>query len=349
VSARLASSRPLLIGAYYLHEMTARALLGGTDPRAPLDAIFDVVRRAGAIGVRTLATHVGEGATAIQSSSREVRELGLHALDLLLARASRAGVGLVLSLGNSWDDYGGARAITGLAGHPAPVEADLRFFVSPRARAVYRFGMRAILTRVSREDGHMLGAHPAVLAWEPMNEPRSRGLDRGGRAMRFWLDGTSSEIASLAPGKPISSGEEGLDVSLRGRDARFWRSVGALHLFRRRQSFTRNAASPGVDHPSVHVYPDAWCVPPQHHGEAGERFLRESAALSAGKRLLVGEMGAVGHARLDHLARWVRVTWSLGGIPGIWMLASPHAPRNRDRYALEEAELVPWARSLRRP
>jgi hypothetical protein len=90
----------------------------------------------------------------------------------------------------------------------------------------------------------------------------------------------------------------------------------------------------------VHVYPDQWGVPEPLRAEAGERFLRESAAIARPLPLLVGELGAVGADRLEVLARWVRVTRELGGLPLAWMLASPEAPRHRDAYALEPSELA---------
>lgn len=310
-----------------------------------LDETFDVARRAGAFAVRTLACHVGREPTAIQCAADRMNPLGLEALDVIVRRAQRAQVQLILSLGNAWDDYGGARAITAMAGHRDAQQSDVRFFVSPRARAAFRFGMRAVLTR--SVDGLPLGTHPAIAAWEPMNEPRAAGLDREGRAMRWWLDGVTRELRALAPGKAVSSGEEGLDRSLGGRSRWFWRLARASHLFRCAQSFAAHAALPWIDHPSVHLYPQAWGVPSRWVGEAGERFLRESAALARGKPLLVGEMGAHGPNALEHLSRWCHVTWSVGGIAGVWMLASPRAPRHRDRYAIEPEDFVAWAKRTR--
>jgi len=340
-----ARRRPLVVGAYYLHDRTAHALLHGEDPHPLLDEIFDVARRAGAFAVRALACHVGHDEAAIQSAPDRMNALGLEALDVVVRRAHRAQVQLILSLGNAWDDYGGARAIAAMVGHADAKQSDLRFFVSPRARAAFRFGMRAVLERPI--DGWTLATHPAIAAWEPMNEPRTRGLDRGGVAMRWWLDSVTRELRALSPGKPISSGEEGLDRTLVHRSRWFWRLARASHLFRRCQSFAANATLPSVDHPSVHLYPQAWGVPARLVGEAGERFIRESAALCRGKPLLVGEMGAHGPNALEHLARWTHVTWSVGGIAGIWMLASPRAPRHRDPYALDPEDFVGWARRTR--
>lgn len=334
-----------MVGAYYLHDRTAHALLSGEDPHLLLDETFDVARRSGAFAVRALACHVGPEASAIQSAAFRVNGLGLEALDVIVRRAHRARVQLILSLGNAWDDYGGARAITALVGHPDAQQSDLRFFVSPQARAAFRFGMRAVLER--RIDGHTLGTHPAIAAWEPMNEPRAKGLDRGGVAMRWWLEGVTREIRDLAPGTAVSSGEEGLDVSLAQRSGWRWRWARASHLFRRCQSFAANATLASIDHPSVHLYPQAWGVPSRLVGEAGERFIRESASICRGKPLFVGEMGAHGANALEHLSRWCHVTWSVGGIAGIWMLASPRAPRHRDRYAIDPEDFVTWARSAR--
>lgn len=340
--------RPLLVGAYYLHELAARALVAGRDPRPALDETFDAVRQAGAIGVRTLACHVGTGATAIQSGPAEVRELGLRALDVVLDGAARSGLGLVLSLGNGWSDYGGARAVCAMAGLFRPTTNDLRFYVHPRAREVFRFGMRAVLAHRSSIDGRVLATHPAVLGWEALNEPRGGRLDRGGRALAEWIGTMSAHLAAEAPGKWVTSGEEGFDCDAVGRDAAFWRRANGAHLFRHAQSFRRNSALGALSHASIHVYPQAWHIREACVAEAGERFIRESAGLARGKPLFVGEMGAVGPNRLEHLARWARAAWDVGGICAPWMLASRHMPAHRDKYAIEPADFVAWARELRR-
>lgn len=335
--------RALAIGAHYLLDLASRRLERGERPAPLFEEVFGAARGLGAPVVRAMASLVLPDAhdeRALPGTGGRLGAIGLRALEEMLASARRHDVRLVLSLGNSWDDYGGARGLVALAGLETPRACDARAFVHPEVRRLRRAFVSRLLDHRSTLDGHALGAHPAVLAWEPMNEPRTPGLDRGGRAMRAWLDAEAATIRAHAPGVAISSGEDGVDVAPIARDARFWAGARATHLFRHTTSFARNVEAPDVTWPSVHVYPEAWGVPPLLRTTAAERFVRESAALAAraGKRLLVGEVGATGGERWAVIGAATRAGWAAGALVGLWMLAAEGAPRHRDAYAFTEAE-----------
>lgn len=335
-AARLAEHR-LGVNAYYLVTETARRLSAGEDPLRVAEEVFDAARAAGATVVRALAYSVGETEADLVGRAGP-RRLGLEAIGLVLDAAARAGVALVLALGNHWDDYGGARAMVSLAGRAHAVEGDVRFYVHPDAVALHRAVVRAVLGHPSRAG--TVARHPALLGLEPLNEPRAP-LDRTGLAVAGWLDRALGELGRHAPGVLRSSGGEGLDSTLEGRDRAFWKRARALHLFRHGRDFARESQS--ADVASVHVYPDAWHVPEALWAEAGERFLREAARRSS-RPLFVGEMGAVGPRRLELLARWAHVTRALGGLPVLWMLAVPSAKGLSDRYAIDARELAALTR-----
>lgn len=86
----------------------------------------EVLAKASALGVRALRTNGHNdalskvGDTAIQVAPLEYDEVALVGLDWVLSRARFHGVRLVLTLGNYWDAYGGARQYVEWAGLPGP-------------------------------------------------------------------------------------------------------------------------------------------------------------------------------------------------------------------------------------
>ena len=93
--------------------------------------------------------------------------------------------------------------------------------------------MARLLSRVNTYDGLRYGEHPAVHAWELLNEPRASRLDREGRALRSWVDEVGAVVKAHAPMHLVGTGEEGFGPS-----------------------FGLNTASPFVDLASVHFYPE---------------------------------------------------------------------------------------------
>jgi mannan endo-1,4-beta-mannosidase len=343
-------STELLVNAYYLQEEATRALRAGR-PQAVLDEVLGKARALGATLVRAHgynADPAKRGDSAIRWGPTVSDALAWAGLDHVLARARAHGLRLVLVLGNQWDDLGGARTYVGWAGLPRARAADPRFFTHPAVVELYEAHAVETLERRSSLDGLRYGEHPAIAGWELLNEPRGDGLDRAGHAVRAWIDRLARTVRSrAAPSQWVSSGEEGLDVSTRGRDAAFWSRARASWLFRARTSFALNARCPWLDVASVHVYPEAWGVPAELVREAGARMIRESAALARaeGKPLVVGELGVrnVPHgaggaiesvaARRAIVAHWLRVAEDEGArAAGAWMLAHDHRPHHWDRY-----------------
>jgi mannan endo-1,4-beta-mannosidase len=256
------------LNAYYLQEEATRALRRG-DPEAA--AVEETLAKASALGVRALRTNAfndGPRDTAMQVAPLVYDEVALRGLDLVLARARVYGLRLVLPLANRWDDYGGQRQYVAWAGLPAPREGDPRFFTERAVVEHFRAHVAALLDRVSTVDGLRWGDHPAVLAWELVNEPRAEGVSR--EALRAWVDELAALVKAKAPGHLVGSGEEGLDG----------------------EEFALLTASPHLDYASVHLYPEAWGVPADWAAFFGAGFLSERIATARrlGKPLLVGEL-----------------------------------------------------------
>lgn len=358
---------PLLLNAFYLPEEAARAVRRGEAPHV-VDEVFRKARALGASLVRIAAyNHAPEkrGDSALRWGPRLTDPVAFRGLDVVLHRAAEHGLGLVLTLGNQWDALGGVAPYVAWAGLPAARSEDPRFFTHATVRELYVEHARSLLQRRNTVDGAHYAEHPALAGIELLNEPRGRGLDAHGHAVRAWVDELARRLRAELPRRVwIATGEEGLDVSLDGRDAAFWTEARGRWLFEPRDlvdpdgepalshttSFRANVRSPFVDVASVHVYPEDWGVPSALVAEAGERFLRESAALAAahGKRLYVAELGVRSHApardgepvpalpldeRRRIVRRWLDVAGELGAIAaGPWLFAYDARPESWDRY-----------------
>jgi mannan endo-1,4-beta-mannosidase len=337
-------SGSMVLNAYFLQEETARDVRRGLAESPVLE---EVLAKAAALGVRAVRTNghndavAKVGDSAIQLAPLQYDEVALVGLDRVLSRARVHGVRLVLTLGNYWDAYGGARQYVAWAGLPRPVEGDSRFFTEPAVVTHYKAHVVGLLNRVSTVDGIRYGEHPAVLAWELLNEPRGRGLDREGVTLRAWIDDVAREVKAHAPGHLVGTGEEGFEPSAEGYDAAFWAAVGTSMLRTPGSSFARNTASPFIDFASVHFYPEAWGLDGPGTAVAGAKWLMEHAAIarSLGKPLFVGELGLRNEGELDLSQRralyrgWLECMREEGvGAGALWMFANDARPDAWDAH-----------------
>jgi mannan endo-1,4-beta-mannosidase len=339
-----APSAAVLLNAYYLQEEAARDLRQGRTESPTLEETLAKASALGAWGIRTHGFNDAEskrGDSAIQLSPLVYDETSLRGLDLVLTRATHHGVKLVLPLGNYWDAYGGARQYVTWARLPAPQEGDPRFFTEREVIELYKQHVRRMLERVNTFDGIRYGEHPAVLAWELLNEPRGTGLDREGVAMRAWVDELAAVVKAHAPGHLVGTGEEGFDTSLEGYDESFWGNGSQASLFATSTSFRGNTASPLIDFGSVHFYPEHWAIPQGLTARSGARWISEHAALAnaLGKPLFVGEFGLLNQGALPLEERralyrgWLRCAWRVGaGGIAPWMFSYDTRPDEWDDF-----------------
>ena len=181
--------------------------------------------------------------------------------------------------------------------------------------------MAHLLSRVNTVDGRRYGEHPAVLGWELLNEPRGRGLDAEGAAMRAWVYEVAAVVKRHAPGHLVGTGEEGFE------------SEGT--------SFQRNTASPSIDFASVHFYPEDYGVRREDTARAGADWFSRHAAVARalGKPLFVGEFalrnsGSFSLEERRALYRgWWRCAWNTGvAASAPWMFANDARPDTWDDF-----------------
>ncbi len=339
-----APSAAVVLNAYYLQEDAARDLRRGLTESPAVEETLAKASALGAHAVRTNGYNDGaekRGDSAIQVAPLQYDEASLRGMDLVLTRSAAHGVKLVLPLGNYWDAYGGTRRYVEWAGLPSPVQGDPRFFTERSVIEHYKAHIARLLSRVNTLDGLRYGEHPAVLAWELLNEPRGRGLDKDGAAMGAWVDEVAAVVKQYAPGHLVGTGEEGFDTSFSGYDERFWRDAASSSFFEGGASYRRNTASPFIDFGSVHFYPEAYGVKAGATARAGAHWFSEHAAVARdlGKPLFIGEFalrnekGFSLDERRAMYRGWFRCAWRTGaGASGPWMFANDARPEAWDDF-----------------
>ncbi len=311
----------VLLNAYWFQEEAARAVRRGDAEAARVE---EVLREAAALGVVIRTNGFNDdpaktGDSAIQVGKLAYDEVALRGLDLVLARARVQGVKLILPLGNFWDDYGGARQYVTWAGLPEARTGDPRFFSERLVVEHYRAHLAMLLSRTNAYDGIRYGEHPAVLAWEILNEPRAAPLYRDRVALRAWVEEIAAHVKSLAPSHLVGTGEEGLDLEL----------------------FARNTASPFVDYASIHLFPEKWGAPGPLAAMFGASFLDERLAVAraAGKPLVLGEFGlrndgalGIGARRAVYRGWFECVRRGGGAAAGPWLFVHDDRPEEWDPH-----------------
>jgi mannan endo-1,4-beta-mannosidase len=321
------------LNAYFLQEEATRCLRRGLSPCPVLEEVLTKAARMGATLIRTNGFNDDPskaGDSAMQVAKLQYDETALQGFDLVLTRAHAHGVKLLLPLGNHWDAYGGAKQYVAWAGLPNPVEGDPRFYRDDAVISHFEQNARRLLSRKNAFDGLVTGAHPAVFAFELLNEPRGEGQGDDGTTLRAWIDRVGATVKAAAPMALLGTGEEGFERDRSTTAADFWAHAAPDWLFSAHQSFRLDTASPSVDFGSAHLYPESWGFSAPSVEEAGQRWIAEhtATARSLGKPLLLGEFGLKNgglllEERRAHYAAWLtcaRTTGALTSLP--WMFAN---------------------------
>jgi mannan endo-1,4-beta-mannosidase len=332
--------------AYYL--MVAAA-------RGDSDAVRDVMTQAQSLNmtvIRTWAFHDSPDSlnpTVVQYRPGAYNESALQALDFVVHEAAVRNLRLILTLVNSWDDYGGMNQYVRWRSAYAPVTTvpgEERYPAYERERTVLGQQGRSYRVAVSEQFGHddfyrdavMRGwfrdycamlvdrintrtglryrDEPAILAWEPANEPRSS--DRSGTLVNGWMAEISAFLKERDSTHLVSSGEEGFDTSPGGYTVSMYNQQSWLFDGTNGISFTLNAMLPCIDIASVHLYAGAWNIPVG----SGNTWITDHAAIALRltKPVLLGEFGTTESMAATY-ASWM-ATARLEGAAGslVWQL-----------------------------
>lgn len=265
-----------------MHGPESRAGAGGVLAEAARDGIR--VGRIWALGEGAV------GATAWQRDNYYFRvgpsrwiDAAYQHLDRVLVAAARSGVRLIVTLSNSWSDYGGVPQYLRWAGRWHP-KADAygvtdRFYADPRARAAFRAHVERLLQRTNSVSGVPYRDDPTILAWELMNESRV-DTTGGVRARRAWIVEMARLAHRLDPHHLVTSG------------------VTGYRLERERAEWLALCQLPEIDYCDGHFYPEEMLG--DRPLELLDAFVDDFAQLAehvAKKPFVLGEFGVHGDAQ----------------------------------------------------
>ena len=131
--------------------------------------------------------------------------------------------------------------------HPWPEFPDWNaaFYSNPKAQALLRDYIKAVVTRTNSVTGKRYADDPTIMAWQLANEPRPGGSDAVAvpNLPHFyrWIDETARYIKALDGHHLVTTGSEGLKGSIEREDV-------VLDAHR----------SPAIDYMTTHIWPNNW-------------------------------------------------------------------------------------------
>jgi len=196
-----------------------------------------------------------------------IDERTLRSLTFVLDQAHNRGLKVILPLVNNWSDYGGVDRYT--KWYYGTEEHD-KFYTNDTVKQWYRDYAEYIVSAFRD--------HPAVFAWELMNEPRVS--PDSSKKLHRWIGEMSAFINSIDPNHMITIGMEGEDFSETGT------------------KFVKNHRFDWIDFATIHVWPQNQCWDPLRDPPGTkvqiQNYLRsrfKKATFNMGKPVVLEEFG----------------------------------------------------------
>jgi mannan endo-1,4-beta-mannosidase len=197
-------------------------------------------------------------------------------LDRVLAEAQKRGLRLIVTLSNSWKDFGGAPQYLRWLGQDdldSVFGAYDRFYDEPRARQAFAAHVERLLARTNSIDGTRYVDDPTIMAWELMNESQVASRPATLRR-RDWIAWASALIKARDRNHLVGPGLIG------------------YHYTEEREDWIETHRLPGVDYCDAHLYPQQDAH--MRSLDALDRVIDDHAQLAryvVGKPLVLGEFG----------------------------------------------------------
>ena len=280
--------------------------------RHHVDEVFATAQEHDLRVCRTWAFNDGASQwMSLQPRPGELAEHVLEGLDYVIERARQAGVRLILTLLNFWEDYGGMDQYVAWS-RRAKTRAD--FYTDPECWEMFSAFVRQLIGRVNSLTGIPYADDPTIMAWELCNEPRARSDVRmlaGSKrtVLGSWLARAGALVKTLAPRQIVMTGVEG-----------FWRPRSRYHnpprwVLGEGTDFIELHRDPTFDVATFHTYPDHWWMPDwmtrrwiEHHLEASRSPLEMP--------VILGEFGRRGVSREADFEGWLELLLADARQPG---------------------------------
>lgn len=177
---------------------------------------------------------------------------GLAKLDFALHHARRLHIKLLITLTNSWRDFGGMDQYLVWYG----LDKHHEFYTDARVRRAYKDWVSHLLNHVNSIDGIAYKDDPTIFAWELANEPRtvinkdfdsSTGWDA--TTITAWAKEMAAHVKSIDSNHLLAVGDEG-----------FFNGGGTHWTYKAEGGVDHEAltAIPDIDFGTYHLYPDHW-------------------------------------------------------------------------------------------
>ncbi len=293
-----------------LREAAYRLGQGGADE------VDEVLRDAKALGATVLRVPAyddrPEAPSAIQVGRDMYNEPGLVALDVVVDRAGKAGLKLVLPL-VGWT--GGVDQYLRWNGYLAPVPADRAlFFNAGPIREHFKAHVRHLLARTNTVNGRPYRDDPTILGWEVLEGVDGAGLfdpSRSGEELRDFFTDLTTTIKTAAPDQLAGTGEIGFDAgpAAHGRANETFGAAGLRGLLdgSHAVAWQRNVRIATVDFASIQLDPGPLGFPvnADQYVDLGAAWMRGHASIAAteSKPLLVSVARMNANVGLDLAAR----------------------------------------------
>ncbi|MCA9548017.1 MAG: hypothetical protein KC613_26610, partial [Myxococcales bacterium] len=227
------------------------------------DRVAELMRDARALGANVVRTRAYDDrpaeASALQIDRGMYNEVGLVALDHVIAKAGEQGIKLILPLIGP-DDFGGINQYLVWAGYLAPIPDDRRrFFQAGEIREHFKTHLRTLVDRRNTITGRRYREDPTILAWEILDQPDLMGVfaDNSGALLTEFYQDVSIALKEAAPNQLVATGDVGYDIN----PTPYQQHADALRQARldwlldgsRGVAWRRNHQLPSIDLATIHL------------------------------------------------------------------------------------------------
>jgi len=329
--------------AYYLQSLTA-----AYPDRNIVDEVFNA---ADSIGVKVIRTwgfnDSGSGSNpgVIRYAPYSYNELGLKALDFIVAKADEYNIKLILTLTNNFPDYGGIPQYVKWANKYLKKSNGKNFdhndfFTNDSIKSWYKSYIFKILNRTNTYSKIKYKDDPAIFSFELVNEANNPG--KNSNIILAWYKEMSSYFKSIDNNHLLTTGEMGYDISNNNysNTELFYNSEKFLFDGSKGTSFTKNSELKDIDYTSFHLYSGAWNI----SYPAGRTWIKDHLRISdfLNKPGLLGEF-AVSKDKVNIYSDWLNVIQEADGSKSalVWQYLHPSV-KNYDTYGfnLKDSSLI---------